>query len=254
MMREARTLGRRNGAAALLAALSAGLLLALSIATLAYAPRADAAVDRRGVSEARTAGGFPLWYQDARGLRLELCLDGPPLCLAGRRGLRPPAGEAFWWNAEAQMERIGVGRSGRARLVLAVEAAFANRNPKSRIAFGRIRVRADNLKRRTVYKVTHPYGVLRSRTDDRGELRVSRDIGAGKVRRYRPALRSRVFLGFLKWNRNAPRGYLGNPNIPHKVVGSPTGNNFFLIEGPNVGGRGDRDRKAKRFSVQGKRI
>ena len=248
----ARTHGKSNGAVALFVVLGAGILLALLVATLAYAPPADAAPNRRAVSDARSGTGFPLWYQDAKGLRLKLCLAGPPLCLARGRGLRPPAGEAFWWSAEAQMERIGLGRSGQARLVLAVEAAFANRRPRSKIAFGRIRVRVDNLNRRTVYKITHPYGVIKARTDGEGELRVSRDVGAGAPRKFSRALRSPVFRRFLRWKSGAPRGFIGNPNVPHRVIGSPRGTNFFLIEGPNVGGRGDRSRRTERFLVQGK--
>lgn len=240
-----------------LMALLAGLLLAFLCLTVLPMHEAKAAAGKRAVSKARTKSGFPVWYQDDRGHRLRLCLGGPPLCLAPRRSLQPPNGEAFWWAAESQMEHVGKGGNGRARLVLAVEAAFAGSKQKSRIAFGRVRVRAENLKHRTRYKVIHPYGVLNLKTDNRGELRYSQDIGAGSPRRFRKALHSRVFGSFLRWNpkvgRKAPRGYLGNPNIPHKVVGSPRGANFFRIKGPNVGGKGDNEKTAIRFSVQGQR-
>lgn len=32
--------------------------------------------------------------------------------------------------------------------------------------------------------------------------------------------------------------YVGDPNVEHKVTGSPLGTNVFRIEGPNIGGPG----------------
>lgn len=249
---------KKNQSAAPVAALLAGLLLALLTTSVAQVSDAEAAVDRRAMSIQRGDKGFPIWYQDARGTRLGLCLAGPPLCLATRGGLRPPNGEAFWWNAEAQMARVGFNRAGQARLVLAVEAAYANAGANSQISFGRIRVRANNLRPGTVYGITHPYGRLRARTDARGELRVSSDVGcAATPCRFGLALRSRVFQGFLRWDPRvgpkAPPNFLGNPTIPHKVVGSPRGTNFFRIQGPNVGGQGVDKKQTGLFSVQGRR-
>ena len=234
---------------AVLAALATGLLLALLTMVTVLSSQAEA-VPR--VSAATGPTGFPVWYQDADGTRLELCLDGPPLCLANEADLVPPDGEAFWWSAEAQMADIGVGGGGQALLVLAVEAAFDDAGEP--IAFGRIRVRADNLRPNTVYTATHPYGVIRARTDAGGELRVSRDVGANTPNNFETALRSPVFDNFLRWNRNVPAGHLGNPNVLHKVIGSPRGTNFFLLEGPDVGGRGDDNRRTELFAVQGKRF
>jgi hypothetical protein len=248
--------GRKG--AALLVALLAGLLVALLTMMAATSHKAQA-IPRVGPT---AANGFPRWYQDADGTRLDLCLDGPPLCLAAAGDLVAPDGEAFYWDANADMANIGVGGAGRAGLVLAVEAAFGSANADSQITFGRVRVRVDNLRPNTTYKITYPYGVIRSTTDAGGELRAGRDIGCGAASAANPcdfarALNSPVFENFLRWdprvNPQAPAGFLGNPNRPHEVIGSPTGNNFFLIEGPNVGGRGDDTRRTDLFAVQGKR-
>ena len=61
---------------------------------------------------------------------------------------------------------------------------------------------------------------------------------------------------FLKWDPAvaplAPIGYLGDPNVPHRVVGSPTGNNIFRVAGPNIGGSGINTIQTNLFAVSGK--
>jgi len=222
----------------------------------ALAQPAYAAVARVGPTSAAT--GFPVWYQDATRQRLELCLDGPPLCLTDRADLTAPEGEAFWWAAEADINRRGAP-GGTAQLVLAAEAAFASNKADSQISFGRVRVRVDDLRPNTAYSVTYPYGVHTLRSNDLGVINFNRDIGcAGANCDFSRALNSEVFASFLRWDPNvgaaAPTGYLGNPNRPHAVVGSPNGTNFFRIEGPDAGGRGSGidTVQTSRFFVQGK--
>lgn len=56
-------------------------------------------------------------------------------------------------------------------------------------------------------------------------------------------------------NPAPPVGYLGNPQITQTVTSSPTGNNFFRIEGPagsNLGGAGVNFVETNLFSVSGK--
>jgi hypothetical protein len=113
--------------------------------------------------------GFPLWYQDDQGLRLALCLDTNGLCLAEiPNPAAPPSvtdtnmnfpGEAFWWAAEAE---ISLPSGGRARLVLAKEAAFTTEDATvgNQITFSRVRIRADGLIAGATYTFTHPYGVV----------------------------------------------------------------------------------------------
>ena len=255
-------LGRNRAVA--LAILLAGLLLALLTVLVAFAPRAQA-VPRTGPISADN--GFPTWYQDDRGLRLELCLDegadAGGLCLTPLNDPNAPPTldnfgdvEAFWWVGDARMANIGVGGAGDARLRLAAEAAFANEAAVDgdQVSFGRIRVRVENLRPGTVYKVTHPYGVMNLRSDGTGVINVTRDVGCVVTPcNFNTALRSPVFDGFLRWTRNAPAGHIGNPNVDHRVTGSPKGTNFFRIQGPNVGGRGNDTRQTFLFSLAGRR-
>jgi hypothetical protein len=120
--------------------------------------------------------GFPLWYQDTKGLVFDLCLPknqaqlDAGVCLILPPAQDPAAGlnlplvfptnfpdEAFYWNAGTQ---IGTTLDGVKRPVLALEAAFANGGPaiNDQISFGRIRIIVDAPVDGT-YKVTHPYGV-----------------------------------------------------------------------------------------------
>ena len=127
------------------------------------------------------AHGFPLWYRDQNGVKLELCLDQPATTVTGTvtpcLTAEPFAGfpisfptnfgsEAFWWNATA----VGVFTSllngvpatgGDILVVAALEASFGNAlgNPEEnqQVAFGRIRLRA-NVPVAGTYRLTHPYG------------------------------------------------------------------------------------------------
>ncbi|MGH7317790.1 MAG: Ig-like domain-containing protein, partial [Candidatus Rokuibacteriota bacterium] len=167
----------------------------------------------------------------------------------------------FWWTAETSIDTP----TGFALLVLAEEGAYANDAAAAgeEITFGRIRVRLRGMRPNTVYKITHPYGVMRLRTDDRGRAREpAGDIGCeapeagGDVNcNFAAALRSRVSKAYLRWDpragRPAPRGFLGNVNRPHRVVGSPRGTNYFKVEGPGAGGAGRNTIVTRRFAVSG---
>ena len=126
--------------------------------------------------------GFPFWYEDTSGTKLDLCLnpraaatpeDAPnpvepipgggycltpfelpeqrPADLPAEQDLRFPdyfPGEAFWWTGEAHIDPPADDPNGpSALLVLAQEAAFANENPKEgdQMSFGRIRIQLDDV-------------------------------------------------------------------------------------------------------------
>lgn len=266
--------GEWGGRAPLIKALLA-VLLALLVAALVLVPlsRVEAAVNRKAVAQARTADGLPSWYQDANGIRVTTCTDDPALCAIEDPTV--PQGEIVYWAGEASMP-VGVG--GQARLVMAVEGSFMNPDGTDAQAPGPdtipltgsvILARATGLRPNTVYKISHPYGVMKSRTDDRGRFRKIIEHGcdlegAGETCNFNLALQSPVFGSFLRWDPSvapkAPAGFLGDPEVAHRVVGSPVKNragnpqNYFRIEGPRAGGAGKTVAGTNRFSITGQVI
>ncbi|QIN79474.1 hypothetical protein GBA65_14195 [Rubrobacter marinus] len=158
-------------------------------------------------------------------------------------------GEAFWWTSEAHIDPPADDPNGpSALLVLAQEAAFANEEPKEgdQMSFGRIRVRLNDVVPGATYKITHPYGVDTVVAEDKdgdpatpndGRVFVTEDIGcfpsAITPCDFDKALTGRIGP-FLKWDPAVapapPEGYVGDPDVPHEVVGSPNGTNFFKVE------------------------
>lgn len=212
------------------------------------APNTLAAPGVRAVASTIEAHGYPTWYADDTGTRVAACLDGqdPNCVLAAEPGFDPgqPSlipnfpSEFFYWSAEALMDTPGGG----ARLVLADEGAFmtADGSPAEgqQMVFGRIRVRANGLTPNSAYTITHPYGSVIISTDGTGELRSDGDDIGCEVAPcdFGAALASPVFETFLRWDADAPAGYLGDGVTEHTVTGSPTGNNFFRIAGPGLPG------------------
>lgn len=215
------------------------------------------------------ATGFPASYADGAGLSLDLCLDGPPSCLAATADLvgAAPGGEAFWWHSSAELTSPRNG--SRIQLFLAVEAAFGGGAPDGclpgacdEISFSRIRFAAPSpgaLVAGATYTVTHPFGTdtFKARADGTVPRSAgTKDIGCFPVFPakcdFGLAMTSRVGP-FLRWDPAvapaAPAGFIGDALTPHKVIGSPTGNNVFKVEGPGlpVGGL-----VSDLFTVQGK--
>jgi hypothetical protein len=188
-----------------------------------------------------------VWYEDAKGLTLELCVDpGDPYCLAAPlpnpdQPISFPDNfpdESFWSTADAVMDTNG----GQAQVVLALEAAFAGGAPAAgdQISFGRVRYRVDNLQAGATYTITTPYGtdeIVAAAGGARG-INFTEDIGIAPGV-FTGALESRIGP-FLRWDPAVgdapPAGYVGDPAVPHKVIGSPFGTNVFRIVGPGVGG------------------
>ncbi len=261
-------------------AVAVALVLALAALFATLAQPADAAVAKVGPTNA--ANGYPNWYQDSNRVRLGLCIGGR-FCLAtlpdptkpGVVAANPAASnfpdESFWWAGEASIDRPG---GGRALLVLAREAAFGGSDEAVRdgdqVSFSRVRIRVSNLRVGATYTVTHPYGVdtFVAENDgtgtNTGEINFTEDIGcalspnpASPGCNFGDALFGRVDP-FLVWNPAVspapPAGYVGNPNVGHRVVGSPNNTNFFRITGPDAGGKGTgvNTVQTSRFFVQGK--
>lgn len=190
---------------------------------------------------------FPMWFEDRDGVALELGLGPDPLLPA----VDPPTesvevpgqpfpetfpGESFYFLAESRMAIGGAGTVGRARLILGLEAAFAADipDPRSRIVFARIRVRIDDVRPNATFTITHPYGVTDAlESDDRGRVAWTDDRGIAD--NVFTAVRDHGLVApFLRWDVDAPEGYLGDGVTEHAVTGSPFGTNLFRVEGPGV--------------------
>jgi hypothetical protein len=223
----------------------AGLLAAASVAgAVGVAAAAQGDVnDLRAVGPESSLNGYPIWYRDADGTEVELCLDGTPLCrfLPGdvpnpNSPIKFPEnfpGEAFWWAGESV---IADGLTEKVVLVMAAEAAFASgevATPGDQVSFGRVRVRMDGMIPGATYHITHPYGEVDLEADDGGRVFSTEDIGALTTPAdFSLALDSPIFGNLLQWDAGAPAGYLGDPSVDHTVTGSPTGFNKFKVEGP----------------------
>jgi hypothetical protein len=142
------------------------ILFAVVLLTGGLTPPAQAAL--QAVGPVAAANGFPLWYQDFNGLRLDLCLE-PGFCLLEAPNPALPISfpdnfgpEAFWWSAEAATADAAVGVDS-ALLVLALEATAADEVnlidavEGFQVGFARIRIRIDVSELGT-YTVTHPFG------------------------------------------------------------------------------------------------
>ncbi len=123
------------------------------------------------------ANGLPVWYQDANGLKLQLCLDSalevapgvvinpceyePPLANAPPSFPSNFGAEALYWSGAALGTYTSSdGLTNSALLVLALEATGALEaalTDGNQTVFNRIRIRVDVPVAGT-YRVTHPFG------------------------------------------------------------------------------------------------
>ncbi|MBI2025500.1 Ig-like domain-containing protein [Candidatus Kaiserbacteria bacterium] len=272
-------------AAAALATASALILTPVAPAAAALAPFGAAGP----VITVGLGKGFPAWYMDQNGLPLDLieAADGfgisdpvdPANAFSQELGF---GAEGFYWAADAAVENP----HGTGLLVLAMESAFAGEAAVDgeQSVFGRIRVRLDVGEPGT-YTVTHPFGTNTYVVDAVGpgpEIFDSSDIGCfavagvlscdpnsppGNPSNFDLALQSGIgpFLTWDTFNLNPAltdpllsnqampgRRYVGNPAIEHAVTGSPVGQNFFRIEGPNIGGPGINSIETGLFAVAGR--
>ncbi|MBM4252059.1 MAG: hypothetical protein FJ146_08820 [Deltaproteobacteria bacterium] len=188
----------------------------------------------QAVGPAHPMHGFPMWYADATGTRVDLCINADTKCVAPPADFDPTQpvefpenfpGESFYWLAEA---RIPLTTGGEFRVLFALEAAFAAEVPApgQRVTFARTLFVASGV-RDAVYRVTHPYG-LNDVTVVGGRVRDVSDVGLAKERF--DGLLTGPFGTLLRWDQDAPAGYLGDAAVPHSFTGSPLGTNFFRID------------------------
>lgn len=197
-------------------------------------------------SQPNPNNGFAEYVMDANNLALELCLD-PVNCffdpVAAGNLFSEQIGfgaEAFWWLAESNID-TPVGLS--AIIVLAAEAAFATEEPANgdQFPFTRLRIRLD-VPAPGVYTVTHPYGTEEFTVAAVGagqEVRTSADISFVTGPAGGTSQNQGCVAPWLQWDpteSSPPAGFIGDGATPHRVTGSPTGNNFFLISAVDLSG------------------
>jgi hypothetical protein len=268
---------------AALAALT--LCTSTGVAVAAVIPAGISGPGLAAVGPTNAIDGFPVWYKDKNGLRLEACLAplNDPMCPV--RDVLPNEalpisfpknypGEAFYTISEALMNT----RTGKALGAVQLEQAFSADIPQAgdQVTFARVRYIIDaqpNASYTITSPVTPPGGKILVAPAD-GLIKNTEDIGLGGPVDFSGALGGRIgpFLTWdtyptdpaLKLNALGKAKYIGDPGTPHKVKGSPYNTNFFRIEGPNInpgvtdacpllaGDQGANCLETDLFSVQGK--
>jgi hypothetical protein len=186
--------------------------------------------------------GRPIWYQDTVGLTLANCLDANLFCFGEGIPADPAtADETFYWMAEAFLPAPLNGI-----LVLALET-----NPPNAV-FARIRIRADI----TIpgdYTVQHPFGTITINVPAAGAsaLNTTQDVGDFLFGDFSIALLNSPVGGIVNADGRSIGPFLTPANgttfvdpvsgftyltaagVPTTVTGSPVGQNFFSISGPD---------------------
>ncbi|MHB8765022.1 MAG: Ig-like domain-containing protein [Deferrisomatales bacterium] len=199
--------------------------------------------------------GYPGFYEDLNGLRLELCLDGDgvngpcifdPVQVAFNPWSETTGfgAEAFYSYAQADTRPLVAG--GKALLIIALEAAYGGGGAPiqgNQMTFARARVRF-SAAQAADYRIVHPYGeILVSAADAAasiatfGEVRVTVDLGAinpvdpagafrGALQGWGPA--NAPFLTWNTFSATANDPALVRPVID-PVTGVPTGQSIHYI-------------------------
>ena len=228
-------------------ALTAGIALLISALPVMVMPSLASAAPTRAAQ--KDVGGFPLWYQDNNGVRVELCYDpndancvapvsatynpGLPLAFPGNY-----PDELFYSAADSDLvivddsascpsfNRTAAAAGAGSRIHMALEASFLNGTltPGDQMVFGRLRVvsRAGNgLCPANWYTFRTPYGPITLQTDQNAEIQgavasaATNDVGClpGPVSpcNYNLALGAPVMgVGLLHQVTRAAPGYLGS--------------------------------------------
>jgi hypothetical protein len=204
--------------------------LLATVATMAIAAPAHANLAAVGANDPAT--GAPAWFEDGNGLKLGLCLDGPPYCLTSAADFAAPNGEGFYFQAQGDLT---IGAAGTAKLILAQEAVNTPGGPG---AFMRVRVTITAARPNSPYVVTEPFGTIRLTTDGLGNAKSTVDTGCplGPCASFANALTGEIGP-FLQWDPRVapapPAGHIGDSATLHAVVGGTNGNSFTVA---GVGG------------------
>ena len=240
-----------KGAATLLVA----LLVSTSLWSILFVLPAGAELSETGPVDPET--GFPAWLEDGKGLRLEPCFTYPNCPQDG-------GGSSY----AASTSKISNDDGADALLAMSTRGDFRE-GPMltEQRVYNRIRIRADGLVPGATYRVTYPYGTETFTNVAGGQRGIDfmEDIGClqAPCGGFTSALNGRVGP-WLTWTTLAssddgpPPGYIGDPYKLHEVIGSPVldsgsePQNYFKIEGPDVGGPGDDVVRNNLFWLGGK--
>jgi hypothetical protein len=233
--------GRRNSRWSRRAiAATAIIALPLAATTSAFATTAVTEKNPNGITAVgpvNTDNGFPAWYQDKTGTRVELCLDKDnPMCgfLPGDipDETKPIAfdtnfpEEAFYFLAGSSIDLPG---GGKATLTLGLEAAFANTVTNGdQVVFARQRIFVVDGPTNTTLHFVHPYGKIDIDTDSTGKGRLTEDISPA-AGNFTTALKGNIGP-FLTWDTGPVQGaggpkdlYVGDPALEHAIKPGPKG-------------------------------
>jgi len=206
------------------------------------------------VGPTNSTDGFPVWYQDKAGLRLESCgvWTADPMCPVVAP-LPDPASpvsfpgnfpdEGFYSMASVLMNTAG---GGRAVIMVALEQNLPTPVDGTQVTFSRHRFDLRGTTDGVPYKITTPAGVKTVQSVG-GRVFDTEDIGIGSPGDFTGALGGHVgpFLTWdtfkntipdpaLKPNALGKPTYVGDGVTPHKVIGSPYGTNFVRIEAAGI--------------------
>lgn len=251
------THGRRGARGRLQAAFATLLLIFSMVPFLAMGAGGASAAPTTPARSAQTdVAGFPLWYQDANGVRVQVCYDpADPYCQAPVSATYNPAlplsfpgnypDEFFYSAVDSQLMTVadcpsaGAAANPGVSVHLALEGSFLNGTltPGDQMVFGRIRIKAtagSGLCANSWYTFRTPYGPLTLQTDGTGLIRGSVaslytvDVGClpGPAT---PCNFDKVFqsqelqVGLLHLANGAQPGYLGTgaPGVPPGPVFGP---------------------------------
>jgi hypothetical protein len=233
------------------------VLLGGGLAMAAVIPPGTNGPGLAAVGPVSATDGFPVWYKDNNGLRLEPCIaQADPFCPA--RGPLPDEtspvafptnypDEGFYDLADSGS--IATGNGGKGRAVIALEQGFRNGpvTDGDQVTFARVRIKLTNAVDGVDYTFTTLAGVkvLQTSGKQAGLVFDTEDIGIGGVGDFSGALGGRIGP-FLTWDTFptdpalqpvAGKGtYVGDGGTPHAITGSPYGSafNLFRIEGPGI--------------------
>lgn len=224
--------------------------------------------------------GFAEQVVDSEGVALVICTDSvdgqgnPPPCffdpvIPGNATSEANGfgGEGFWFLAGNTITTTG-NAAVNAEVVMATEAAYATEVPApgDQFAFTRFRVRMD-IAQPGIYTLMYPWGIKQYVVTAAGRRAVNETIDT----EFTPGGSRTGTVGpWLRWDPSvtpaAPAGYIGDGTTPHRVIGSPCGQNYVRISATMMDGRtpiaidptdADRDGSTSGitnmlFTVQGK--